>query len=122
MVMNNMTNVDHAVAVTNFNHTVSNIKKPPYLIVMANTDSKGKATTEQFIALDKPELLNGFIQVKGFYTKTSEKELSKSFMEEVNDINTNRKEEIVDVFIPIHRIHIIKNLVFNAVKTLNQTK
>jgi hypothetical protein len=87
-------------------------KKPCYLIVLS--DSAGKATTvSRFISLDKPDLLNGFIQVKGIYVSAGDDVIVKTF---VDLVASSPKETIVDVMFPWHRIHSIRSLVFNANK------
>ncbi|CAB4197070.1 hypothetical protein UFOVP1290_590 [uncultured Caudovirales phage] len=81
-------------------------KKPSYLIILENGKSFKK-----FITLDKPELLNGFLQVKGIYSDSSEDEIIKSF----SDILTNSpKEFILDVMLPWHKICSVRSLVFRA--------
>lgn len=87
-------------------------KKPCYLIVLS--DSAGKGTTvSRFIALDKPDLLNGFVQVKGIYVVAGDDVIVKTFTEIVASAP---KDTIVDLMLPWHRIHSIRSLVFNANK------
>jgi len=84
------------------------MKKPPHLIYL--TDGKGKLT-ERFLSMDKPEVQNGFIQVKGIYVEESDDELIKNFF----DILTSAsKELILEMMFPLHRISGIRNLVFKA--------
>lgn len=87
-------------------------KKPCYLIIIEDTAGKNK-THEHFIAFDKPDLLNGFIQVKGVFVDLSEEEISSRF---VNVIGTTPKESILDMMFPWHKIHSVRSLVFNANK------
>ena len=84
-------------------------QKPCYLVVLSTSAKK----TENFIALDKPDLLNGFIQVKGFYTDLSEEEAVKGFVEVVS---STPKDQYLDIMFPWHRVQSIRSLVFNAVK------
>lgn len=87
-------------------------QKPRYLIVLEDGSGKTKATT-LFIAVDKPDLLNGFIGVKGIYTDASEEDVLAKF----NTILTSTpKEQQVDILFPWHRVASIRSLVFNAVK------
>lgn len=87
--------------------------KPRYLIQLApGTFIKSKSLMH-FIALDKPGFENNFISVKGFYCDKSEDEIVASFIDLVNEIS---KEVIQDLFIPDHRVHCIRSLVFNAHK------
>lgn len=51
-------------AVGSFTNTVQISKKPSYLIKL----DSGKAKKDTyFVSVDRPDLLNGFIQVKGFF-------------------------------------------------------
>ena len=91
------------------------LKKPPYLISLSK--SGAKAGTEKFISLDKPELLNGFIQVKGFFSDETEEHIVKGFVEIVSN---TPKDKILEMMLPHHRVISIRSLVFNAVKPVNQ--
>jgi hypothetical protein len=85
-------------------------KKPIYLIIAEAVDGKTK-NKEKFIAIDKPELLNGFVMVKGFFCDESEEDVSKN----LSDLLTNTKKELyVEMYFPWHRIRSIKSLVFRA--------
>lgn len=83
-------------------------KKPCYLVVL-----EAGAQVEHFIALDKPDLLNGFVQVKGIYSDKSEDKIQANFAVMVA---ATPKEDILDMMFPWHRVHSIKSLVFNANK------
>lgn len=83
--------------------------KPCYLVVLSTSAKK----TENFISLDKPDLLNGFIQAKGFFTDLSEEEAIKGFVEVVT---STPKDQYLDMMFPWHRVQSIRSLVFNAVK------
>jgi hypothetical protein len=86
-------------------------KKPSHLITL-ESDSKGKYINHQrFITLDKPELLNGFIQVKGIFSLLSENEIIESFSDILAD---TPKESILEILFPWHRIICIRSLVFRA--------
>ncbi len=85
-------------------------KKPSYLIILENVRGKTK-NDENFIAVDKPELLNGFIQVKGFFCELSADEISKSFLTVLTDSN---KELYVEMMFPWHRVKSVKSLIFKA--------
>lgn len=104
-----MTEKDFAISVTSAPNVGQVSKKPCYLVVLTSA----KKGTANFIALDKPDLLSNFIQVKGIYSDASEDEITKSF---VGIVTSTPKEEIVDMMFPVHRIHSIKSLVFNANK------
>lgn len=88
------------------------LKKPPYLITLEDGSGKTKSF-QKFISLDKPESVNGFVQVKGIFSDKSEEEIIKSFSEILTNIS---KESILEMMFPIHRIYSIRNLIFNAVK------
>ena len=91
------------------------LKKPPYLITLDNGVIGKVRSIQRFISLDKPESLNGFIQVKGIYSDLEEDEIIKNF----TDILTScPKESILEMMFPLHRIYSIRSLVFNAVKSI----
>ncbi len=85
-------------------------KKPPHLIILENMRGKTK-NDENFIAIDRPELLNGFIQVKGFFCELDPDEISKSFLTVLTESN---KELYVEMMFPWHRIKVIKSLIYKA--------
>lgn len=90
------------------------LKKPPYLITLDNGMIGKNHNFQRFISLDKPESLNGFIQVKGIFCDKSDEDIIKTF----SDILTNNpKEFILEMMFPLHRIYSIRSLVFNAVKS-----
>lgn len=87
-------------------------KKPSYLVTLEASGAKGKV--QRFIAIDKPEFLQGCVQVKGVYLDESE----DAIINNVSGILTSIKKELVlEVIFPWHRICSIRSLVFNAVKT-----
>jgi hypothetical protein len=91
------------------------LKKPPYLIALDNGVTGKVHNFQRFISLDKPESVNGFIQVKGIYSDLEEDEIIKNF----TDILTScPKESILEMMFPLHRIYSIRSLVFNAVKSI----
>lgn len=88
-------------------------KKPCYLITLEG-GNKAKSPVS-FIAVDKPDMNNGFVQVKGIYTDLAEDEIVRRFSEV---IQTTPKEQQVEIMFPTHRIVSIRSLVFNAVKPI----
>jgi hypothetical protein len=85
-------------------------KKPPYLILLKSIDEKSKVL-EKFISTDKPEILQGFVQVKGFFSMESEDEITKNF----GGLLTSAKKELyIEVMFPWHRVGSIRSLVFKA--------
>jgi len=91
------------------------LKKPPFLITLDDGLTGKTRNFQRFISLDKPESINGFIQVKGIFCDKDEEEIIKNF----NDILTSLgKEHILEMMFPIHRIYHIRSLVFSAVKNV----
>ena len=88
-------------------------KKPNYLITLEDNTGKSRVLT-RFITLDKPDFSEGFAQAKGIFSEKSEDEIINN----ISDILTSiKKELILEVMFPHHRIHSIRSLVFNAIKT-----
>ena len=85
--------------------------KPSYLIYIEETGTGKNKKIKNFITLDRPELLNGFIQVKGFFSELSDDEIINSYQQV---LTTTRKELILEVMFPWHKIHSIRSLVFKA--------
>ena len=74
---------------------------------------KGNKSIEKFITLEKPELLNGFIGVKGFYSTLPEKEIIETYL----TLLTNCKKELIcEEMLPWHLVLKMRSLVFSAVK------
>jgi len=91
------------------------LKKPPFLITLDDGVTGKTRNFQRFISLDKPESVNGFVQVKGIFSDKDEDEIIKSF----SDILTGTpKESILEMMFPLHRIYSIRSLVFNAVKSV----
>lgn len=108
-----MSEKDYAIGTVGIPQVGQVSNKPRYLIVMnPGTFVKSKPFVH-FIALDKPGFELGFISVKGFYTDSSEDEVVAAF---ANLVSSTPKEEIQDLLLPNHRIHVIRSLVFNANK------
>ena len=90
------------------------LKKPPFLVTLDDGLTGKTRNFQRFISLDKPESINGFIQVKGIFCDKEEDEIIKNF----TDILTSTPKELhLEMMFPLHRIHSIRSLVFNAVKT-----
>ena len=95
-------------------------KKPCYLVTLEDLDGKGKnKVIRYFIAIDKPDLLTNFIQVKGIYSDCEEEEILKKFSE---ILANTPKENIMDIMFPSHRVCSIRSLVFNANKPATLVK
>lgn len=105
--------MDIAVGISNrvpIGSAISN--KPSYLVSLEEITGKTK-TTRYFITTDRPEHLNGFIQVKGIFVDSSitEEEIIKNF----TDILTSAKKELIlEMMFPWHKICSIRSLVFKA--------
>ena len=100
-----MSEKDFAVGVATLPPVGHLNKKPSYLITL---DSK---PVKRFITTDKPEIQNGFVQVKGIYSEENEDDIAQKF----SDLLTNSpKELILEVMFPLHKIASIRSLVFRA--------
>lgn len=94
-------------------------KKPSYLVTIEDTTSAGKKSMKRFITTDKPDLLQGFIQVKGFFSDEGEDEIINN----LSDILTSTKKELIcEMMFPWHKICSIRSLVFNAIKSQTLVK
>ena len=104
---------DIAVSVSNrvpVGSPISN--KPSYLVALEENSGKSRLI-KYFITLDRPEQLDGFIQVKGVFADPSlqEAEIIKTF----SDILTSAKKELIlELWLPWHKICSIRSLVFKA--------
>ncbi len=107
-----MSDKDFGVSITGIPQVGQVSKKPCYLISLDNSFGETKSTTA-FIAVDKPDLLQNFIQVKGVFSELSDDEITKKF---ADILTATPKELIVDMMFPAHRVFSIKSLVFNANK------
>jgi hypothetical protein len=88
------------------------MNKPSYLIVLEEFSGKTKSF-KYFISLDKPELLNGFVQVKGVFADSSLSE-NEIILNYYDILTTSKKELFLEMMIPWHKISIIRSLVFKA--------
>ena len=84
--------------------------KPSYLITIEDSFGKTKIV-KYFITLDKPDILDGFVQVKGIYSELAEEEIVEKF---ATILTSAKKELFLELMIPLHRISCIRNLVFKA--------
>jgi hypothetical protein len=107
-----MSEKDFGVSVTGIPQVGQVSKKPRYLVLLEDNSGKTKSL-KSFISVDKPDLLDGFIAVKGFFSDLSEDVISKTF---VDIVESTPKESILDMMFPWHKIHSIRSLVFNANK------
>lgn len=106
---------DFAIGTTNVVPAGAPIsKKPSYLITLEEFNGLAK-TYQRFIAVDRPDFSEGgFIHAKGFFTDMPEEEIINN----ISDILTSiKKELLLEMSFPNHRIFSIRSLVFNAVKT-----
>lgn len=93
-------------------------KKPCYLITLQDA-AKNNMVLTRFIALDKPDQSEGFIQVKGIFLEIAEEEIINNFYDVLTSI---KKELILEMWFPWHRIHSVRSLVFNAIKAQTVTR
>ena len=84
--------------------------KPNYLIKFQDTVGKSKVI-RNFVTLDKPELLAGFVSVRGFFSELSEEELSGKITEVLTNI---KKELLIEVMFAAHAIISMRSLVYKA--------
>jgi hypothetical protein len=107
-----MSEKDYAIAATSRIFSGSPmLTKPVYLITF---ETSGKVTKAKFfIAVEKPEMEEAFVQVKGIFSELSEEEIINSFAE---ILTTAGKESILEMYFPWHRISSIRSLVFKANK------
>jgi hypothetical protein len=104
---------DIAVSVSNRIPAGSPImNKPSYLITLENNVGKTKGV-KFFITLDKPELLNGFVQAKGLFADDSlpESEIITKYSE---ILTTADKALFLELLLPWHKICSIRSLIFKA--------
>ncbi len=106
-----MSDKDYAVLATNRVLTGGQtLSKPAYLIEF---EIVGKSKAKFFIASERPEFADAFVQVKGIFSELSADEIINSF----SDILTAAgKESIIEMYFPSHKIASIRNLVFKANK------
>lgn len=100
--MNEMDLVENAAKLT----AAAMLKKTTYLVSLSS-NKKNK----YFISFDMPELLNGFVRVKGFFSDNSESEINENFAEYITSVS---KELILDIMFPSHKIEFLKSLVYKA--------
>ena len=86
--------------------------KPSYLITLENNLGKTKSL-RYFITLDRPELLNGFVQDKGIFVDNdvTEEEIISKFS---SLLTNSAKDLFLEVLLPWHKICSIRSLVFKA--------
>ena len=91
------------------------LKKPPYLITLYDGVSGKALNFKRFISLDKPRLENGVFEVKVIFSDKTEEEIIKTF----SDILTETpKELLLEMMFSLQRIYEVRNLVFNAQKSV----
>jgi hypothetical protein len=84
-------------------------KKPCYLVALKPKNKKPL----NFIALDKPDLLEGFVGVKGVFSTETEEMIINQYNTILESV---KKTDIADMMFPIHKVEHIRSLVFNANK------
>jgi len=89
-------------------------KKPAHLILLEDIPkNKGtQPTVKKFITIDMPEIgSNGFTHAKGVFSDMDEAAIVTNYADILSNV---KKEEIVEMMFPHHRIINIRNLVFKA--------
>jgi len=109
-----MSEKDFVIGITSAPSVGAMPKKPCYLVTLDPPVGASKSNKYlRFIAMDKPDLLGNFVQVKGIFCDLSEDEILSKF---VDVLTSTPKESIIDIMFPVHKICSIRNLVFNAHK------
>lgn len=87
------------------------LNKPSYLITL-DVGAKTKAP-KYFITTEQPDLLNGFVKVRGIFVdcKVPEEQIITSFSALLTDA---KKELFLELLLPWHKICSIRSLVFKA--------
>ncbi len=115
-----MSDKDFAISVTGAPAVGTISRKPSYLVTLEDPSGKGKTKgVSRFITLDKPDMQNGFIQVKGIYSDLPEEEIVATFLE---ILSGTPKEALLDMMFPVQKICSIRSLVFNANKPSSLVK
>lgn len=91
------------------------LRKPVYLTTLDNGITGKTRNFQRFISLDKPRAENGIIEVKGIFSDKEEDEIIKTF---ADILMCTSRELYLEMIFPLQRIHSIRSLVFNAVKTI----
>jgi len=107
--------IDLGVTAITQTTTAPVLKKPPFLITLDDGTTGKVRNFQRFISLDKPESVNGFVQVKGIFCDKEEGEIVKSF---ADILASSSKENVLEMMFPLHRVYSIRSLVFNAVKNV----
>ncbi len=101
-----MSNNDIAIGMSTRNLNSPPVSlKPSYLIYLNDKNNN------LFVALDKLDMQSNCVLVKGFFCSESENIISSGFNEIINSV---KKENIVEIYFPWHKINKIKNLVFKS--------
>ena len=98
--------MSNIIDVTNVQSVHPKITKPIYLVTLR----KGRMG-ELFLSLDKPIILNNFIEVKGFFVTEKESVVKENYIELVQKVD---KAKMMDMLFPIHRVNSVQNLIFRA--------
>lgn len=115
MMMLQKREVENLKMLNNLNQVKPNSNKPAHLITLIDSS---KLKFEYFLCLDKPDFFYNHLQVKGFVCKSSEKEIHKNY----NKLLLDSKDILEDVMIPLHRVYLVKNLIFNSQKQVTALK
>lgn len=114
-----MSEKDFAISVTSAPAIGTISRKPSYLVTLDDSTTGKGTRTRRFITIDKPDMQNGFILVKGAYSDLSEKEIVSTFTE---ILSSTPREDLLDMMFPAQKIFSIRSLVFNANKPATLVK
>lgn len=106
-----MTDKDFAISPVGIPSVGHLSKKPIHLVSLVFQNGK-HITLSSFLAIDKPELLEGFVQARGFYLKDKDVENIASSYNEI--ITQTSKDNIVEIMFPWHVITSIQSLIYRA--------
>ena len=89
--------------------TYNMLAKPSYLVVLEGPPKKGN---QYFITIEQPEFCEGMVHVKGLFADdSSEEEIAKNY---VDMLTSASRELLCEVYLPLHRVIKVRNLVFRA--------
>lgn len=104
-----MSDHDIAIGPVGVPNVAALTKKPPHLVLLID----GKKV-QNFLSMDKPEAVAGFIQVKGFFVEPTWEASEDSSDKYIALIGSTSKDKYVEMYFPLHRVHSVKNLMFKA--------
>lgn len=86
------------------------LNKPSYIICLEKNIGKTK-TLEYFLTIDKPEVIDSMVHAKGLFVDLSEDQIIENYS---TVLTSSKKELLLEMMFPQHRIHSIRSLAFRA--------